>query len=293
VAESARNVSVTGAQPIAATNCLNFGNPEKPDIMWQFREVIEGMSEACEALSIPITGGNVSFYNETEGQPIYPTPVVGVVGLLENVERHATTAFRNPGRMILLLGGSIQASSPVLRQAGMPVSNTESIITFGSSEYARTILGTLWGLPPLIDLEVERRVQACCRRMISEGLVESAHDVSDGGLAVCLAECCLENRVGATVELSPGTNRLDWLFAEDPSRVVISVTPDGVADVSRIAGEYNIRAEVIGTTGESMLRVLERRQILFEIAIGQMSLPFETALETALEDTLTAEPKTH
>jgi len=280
VAESARNVSVTGARPLAATNCLNFGNPEKPAIMWQFREVIEGMSEACEALSIPITGGNVSFYNETEGRPIYPTPVVGVVGLLENVERHATAAFRNSGRTILLLGGLVEDSGPT------PAS--ESVSAFGSSEYVRTILGTLWGVPPLIDLEVERRVQAGCRRMISEGLVESAHDVSDGGLAVCLAECCLGNRIGATVELSRGASRLNWLFAEDPSRIVISVPPDHLAVVDRIAGEYNIRAEFIGTTGESsepdgsMLRFLERGQLLFEVAIAQMGSVFGAALEKAL-----------
>ncbi|OFW38993.1 MAG: phosphoribosylformylglycinamidine synthase II [Acidobacteria bacterium RIFCSPLOWO2_12_FULL_60_22] len=270
VAESARNVSVTGAQPLAATNCLNFGNPEKPMVMWQFREVVEGIAEACEALSIPITGGNVSFYNETEGQAIYPTPVLGVVGLLESVERHCTAPFQNEGRSILLLGN---ARTP----------GHEFRITFGSSQYAQTVLGALWGLPPEIDLDLEQRVQACCRRLIAEALVESAHDISDGGLAVALAECCMGKSVGAAVDLPSGSDPLALLFSEDPSRILVSVPGNLLADAKRIAGEYNVTAETIGTTGGKSLRVTKGGKTLFDIPLSSLRLPYEAGLELAVE----------
>ena len=165
----------------------------------------------------------------------------------------------------------------------MPVPTEEFPITFGSSEYARTVLGALWGLPPSLDLDYERRVQACCRTLIAEGLVESAHDVSDGGLGVCLAECCLWKGIGATVDFPPGSDRLRWLFAEDPSRIVVSVPGNYLADANRIAAQYDVKAEAIGTTGGSALRVLEGGQVLFEIAVAQLRIPYETALETAVE----------
>lgn len=276
VAESARNVSVTGAQPLAATNCLNFGNPEKPAILWQFREVVEGISEACEALSIPITGGNVSFYNETEGQSIYPTPVLGVVGVLQNVERHATLSFKNADREIWMLGNA----------QGVQVADgaqDEFATVFGSSLYAQMILGALWGLPPAVDLDYERRVQACCRRLIAAGLVESAHDISEGGLAVAMAECCLAGNIGATVNLPPGGSPLELLFAEDPSRIVVSVPVNSLAEVSRIASEYDVSAGAIGMTGGSTLKVFEQGKVLWEVSLSLMRHPFETALEQALE----------
>ena len=270
VAESARNVSVTGARPLAATNCLNFGNPEKPAILWQFREVVEGIAEACEALSVPITGGNVSFYNETEGQAIYPTPVLGVVGVLENIERHATLSFKNSGREIWLLGKAQTAGGEFQR-------------VFGSSQYAQTILGALWGLPPAVDLDYERRVQACCRRIIAEGLVESAHDISEGGLAVAMAECCLAGNIGATLNLPSSGDPLGLLFAEDPSRIVVSVPVNSLAEVSRIASEYAVTVEAIGTTGGSTLKVFRQGKVFWEASLSLLRHPFETALEQALE----------
>jgi phosphoribosylformylglycinamidine synthase len=270
VAEAARNVACAGARPLGATNCLNFGNPEKPPVMGQFREVIEGMAEACEALEIPITGGNVSFYNETDGQAIYPTPVVGVVGVLDSIEHRCAPPFRNGGRSIVLLG----------RRS---VSPEEFAVTFGSSQYAQTILGALWGLPPAIDLDWEKRVQACCRRLIAEGLAESAHDVSDGGLAVALAECCLGPNIGAAVELPAGADRRAWLFAEEPSRIVLSVAASGIADAKRIAGEYNVAAESIGTTGGTTFQVIEGGQVLFELPVSSLRVPYERGLERAVE----------
>ena len=282
VAEAARNVSVTGAEPLGATNCLNFGNPEKPTVMGQFREVIEGIAEACETLAIPITGGNVSFYNETEGNSIHPTPVIGVVGLLPDAGRHATPWFASAGSSILLLGG-------------VPKVPSESSVTFGSSQYAETVLGELWGLPPQIDLEHEQRVQACCRRLIADRLVESAHDVSDGGLAVTLAECCLGRSIGAAVEIPPAADPRAWLFAEDPSRIVISVASEHLQDAKRIAADYNVAAEVIGTTGgktggapgetagATTLQVIQEGGLVFDIPLATLRVPYETGLEREIE----------
>ncbi len=177
VAESARNVACTGATPIAATNCLNFGNPEKPHIMWQFSQTIDGMTKACEELETPITGGNVSFYNETLGEGIYPTPVIGVVGILEDVHKAVGPHFRGPGQALVLVRGS---------EAG-DASDVEA--EFGSSEYAKEILGQIWGFPPSLELEKEAALQKAVIEMIGSGIVESAKDCTEGGLAVTVAEC--------------------------------------------------------------------------------------------------------
>ena len=270
VAESARNVSASGATPIGATNCLNFGNPEKPTVLWQFVEAVEGMSEACEALQIPITGGNVSFYNETEGRPIYPTPVVGVVGLLETVEHHATIGWRQPGRSIIVLGGVLSGQENPLPP-------------FGASQYAQTVLGALWGIPPWVDLGYEARVQACCRKLIAEGLIRSAHDVSDGGLGVSLAESCIRENMGAKIELNLTEDPRLLLFAEDPSRIVVTAEETGLARVDRIISEYNIRAGVIGRTGGATLDVSWQGERLFQITVAQLRSSYESALPEAVE----------
>ena len=242
VAESARNVSATGATPIAATNCLNFGNPEKPSVLWQFVEATEGISEACVALSTPITGGNVSFYNETEGRAIYPTPVVGVVGLLEDVEKRAAIAFRHEHRAVIILGGVLTGQE-------------DPLTSFGSSQYAQAVLGSLWGLPPFLDLDLEKRVQECCRQLIEEGLVESAHDLSDGGLAVALAECSLRRNIGAAISLNFQDDPRFLLFGEDPSRILVSADDKDHEEIDRIVSEYNIRAAIIGRTGGASLDI--------------------------------------
>ncbi|HEY6251045.1 MAG TPA: phosphoribosylformylglycinamidine synthase subunit PurL, partial [Candidatus Angelobacter sp.] len=169
VAESARNVSCTGALPVAATNCLNFGNPEKPQIMWQFSQVVDGLAKACEALETPITGGNVSLYNETLGEGIYPTPVVGVVGILEDVQDAMTSHFRGTDREILLLSG-VETSDA-----------TDAEAELGSSEYAKAVLDQVWGFPPALDLQQEAALQRCLRELIQSHQIESAHDCSEGG----------------------------------------------------------------------------------------------------------------
>src|SRR5256884_3326191 len=183
VAEAARNVAASGAPPIAATNCLNFGSPEKPEVMWQFSEAIEGLGEACTAFGTPITGGNVSFYNETLGRSIYPTPVIGVLGILDDASQILKIAFRNEGDVILLLDGS---SSAVGAQHAAPLLGTQR--EFPSSEYSKTIAGITAGEPPAIDLIAEKRLIDCLLALAAEGALQSAHDISDGGLAVTLAE---------------------------------------------------------------------------------------------------------
>src|SRR5438093_8549823 len=171
VAEAARKVACSGATPVGATNCLNFGNPEKPHIMWQFSQTIDGITKACEELEIPITGGNVSFYNETLGEGIYPTPVLGVVGILEDVSKAALPHFREAGRAVILLRGS------------EPGDATDAEVEFGSSEYAKAVLGELWGFPPALKLDGEAGLQRAIIELIAAGLIDSAHDCSEGGLA--------------------------------------------------------------------------------------------------------------
>jgi phosphoribosylformylglycinamidine synthase len=270
VAESARNVSATGATPIGGTNCLNFGSPEKPTILWQFIEAIEGMRDACEALGIPITGGNVSFYNETGGRAIYPTPVVGVVGLLEKAEQHVKPAFRHPGRTLIVLGGVLTGEE-------------EPWTAFGSSQYAQKILGNLWGVPPWVDLGYEARVQACCRRLVAEGLIESTHDLSDGGLGVALAECVMASGIGADVKLNFGDDPRLLLFSEDPSRILVTAAEKDLPLIDRIISEYNIRAAAVGTTGGATLDVSRQGTQLFRLSLATMRSRYDAALSNAVD----------
>src|SRR6202012_3074125 len=171
VAEASRKVAMTGATPVAATNCLNFGNPEKPEIMAQLSAAIDGIAEACTALGTPITGGNVSLYNETKGVGIYPTPVLGIVGILDDVTKAVPASFQKPGELILLIGEGMGAQVA-------PVAEKE----FGSSEYAKEVLGSLWGAPSYLDLESEKQLHICLAQLATEGLITSATDVSDGGI---------------------------------------------------------------------------------------------------------------
>ncbi|HQR38821.1 MAG TPA: phosphoribosylformylglycinamidine synthase subunit PurL [Blastocatellia bacterium] len=239
VAEAARNLSVSGARPLAVTNCLNFASPERPEVMRQFSDVIDGMSEACVAFGTPVTGGNVSFYNETEGRGIYPTPTIGMVGLIDN-PRHITQQwFTTPGDVVLLVG----ANEPSL----------------GGSEYLATVCGAVAGPLPALDLETEKAVQEACRRAITEDLVRSAHDCSDGGLAVALAEGCFssyrKDAVGARIALTDDVDATNVLFGEAPSRAVLSVRPDAVARVMEIAAELGVRIARIGEVGGDRLTI--------------------------------------
>ena len=245
VAESARNVACAGAVPIGATNCLNFGNPERPEIMWQFAQCVKGIGDACRALDIPITGGNVSLYNETDGEAIQPTPVIGVVGVIEDASRILGRAFRREGAAIVLLG--------------------ETWAELGGSEYLRHVHHQLTGMPPVLDLAVERALQRLITSAASDGLLESAHDCAEGGVAVALAECCFETGgVGLEASLPSVTvgdgGRDDLslaatLFGESASRVVVSMPEAETAELLRRARHAGVSARVVGHTGGARFRL--------------------------------------
>src|SRR5437588_6689354 len=247
VAEAARNVAAVGARPSAATNCLNFGNPEKPEVMWQFSEAVDGIAEACRVLSIPITGGNVSFYNETLGKSIDPTPIVGVLGVIENASTTLTMAFRTEGDAIVLLDGrtdSGHAATPAPRKA-------EAMREFASSEYGRTVAGIVVSqenaVPPAVDLVAELRLIEGLVALASERILASAHDVSDGGVAVALAECGFaSNGLAAEVALQSDEPAELALFAETGARAVVSVPHASLARLLTLAAQYKIAAFVIG-----------------------------------------------
>ncbi|PYU33822.1 MAG: phosphoribosylformylglycinamidine synthase subunit PurL [Acidobacteria bacterium] len=250
VAEAARNVAAVGARPWAATNCLNFGNPEKPEVMWQFSEAVDGMAEACRALSIPITGGNVSFYNDTLGKSIDPTPIVGVLGVIENAAATLTMAFRNEGDAIVLLDGRGNASAT-------PKSHErESLREFASSEYARTVAGIVGGVPPAVDLAAELRLIEALVALAAEGILASAHDISDGGIAVALAECGFaSNGLAAEAAWHSDAPAELALFAETGARAVVSLSQASLARLLTLAAKYSIAALVIGrvTRGQFQL----------------------------------------
>ena len=272
VAEAARKVACAGATPVGATNCLNFGNPEKPHTMWQFSQVIDGITKACEELEIPITGGNVSFYNETLGEGIYPTPVLGVVGILEDVHKAAKMHFARAGRKIVLLRAN---------DAGDAV-DAES--EFGSSEYAKEILGAVWGYPPELDLEKEATLQRALVALIQAELVESVHDCADGGLAVSLAECAFPKGVGLTVNLKAHDLPTEFvLFGEDASRVVLSCDPRNLARIQQVAGEYDLFADVLGETGGDRVEITLDGDAVVSAKVAELGEAYESALEKALQ----------
>jgi phosphoribosylformylglycinamidine synthase len=271
VAEAARKVACSGATPVGATNCLNFGNPEKPHIMWQFSQTIDGITKACEDLEIPITGGNVSFYNETLGEGIYPTPVLGVVGILDDVHKAAKMHFAAAGRTIVLL------------RAGEAADITDVESEFGSSEYAREILGALWGYPPELDLEKEVALQKAVIELIQHGLVDSVHDCAEGGLAVALAEKAFPKGVGARVNLASGGLPAEFaLFGEDASRIVLSCDAENVSRIQQTAEKYGIPADVLGETIPERFEISLDGKVCISAAVSELSQAYETALESSL-----------
>jgi phosphoribosylformylglycinamidine synthase len=255
LAEAARNVACAGAMPIGATNCLNFGNPERPEIMWQFAEAVAGLGEACRALEIPITGGNVSLYNETDGKAVLPTPIIGVVGVIEDASRLVTRLVPEAGLDVVLLG--------------------EGFGELGGSEYLKTIHGLIRGVPPALDLARERALQGVMVRLGAEGLVRSAHDCSEGGLAVTLAECCFETGgIGVDVDVPAApaqASRLGvadaTLFGESASRVVITCDTDRTAAVMEAARAAGVPAARIGRTGGRVIRIRIDGEIAIECSV--------------------------
>jgi phosphoribosylformylglycinamidine synthase subunit PurL len=271
VAEAARNVSCSGATPVAATNCLNFGNPEKPNIMWQLSEAIDGISAACEALETPITGGNVSLYNETLGEGIYPTPVVGIVGIMEDIANTMTFHFRQPGREIFVLRTTVTQNTK------------QAEIELGSSEYAKEILGEVWGTPPALDLKQEAALQKCVRELIQNRSIESAHDCSDGGLAVALAESSFPLNVGADVDLNSNESFAEAvLFGEQASRILITCDLQKAEIIQRTALQWGLKADRIGRTVPENLTIKLDGKVAVHASVSDLRDVWDSALSQSL-----------
>jgi len=274
VAEAARNVTCVGARPLAITNCLNFASPERPEVMWSFSETIDGMAEACEALGTPVVSGNVSFYNETEGRGIHPTPVVGMVGLVEDVRRVVTHGFKREGHLVALVGTSGEDLSATEYAATVEGRTVERMIEEG----ARV---------PRLDLERERAVQRAVLLAAEEGLLQTAHDCSDGGLAVALAESCFSSLgragLGASVELGGGLSAAALLFGETPSRVVVSFEESQRTRLERIAAQAGAPLKVIGRTGGARLSISVDGEERISQDVAELEAAWRGALGARLE----------
>jgi len=265
VAEACRNLACVGATPLGVTNCLNFGNPEKPEVMWQFKEVIEGMAEACRSFGIPVTGGNVSFYNDTEGASVHPTPVLGVVGLLQDAAKMVTPGFKAGGEVVVLLG----RTRPEL----------------GGSEYLRTVHGFQEGPCPTLDLAEEIAVQELCREAADKGLLRSAHDVSEGGLAVCLAECAFHSRAQVGCDLDFGEEmRTDaLLFGESQSRIVVTSKPEDLDKLLGLARKKRVHAVILGETGGTELIFHHQDREAVRVQVAEAYSAWKDALPEAFK----------
>ncbi len=271
VAEAARNVACVGARPIAVTNCLNFASPERPEVMWSFSEVIDGMADACAAFDTPVVSGNVSFYNETDGKGILPTPVIGMVGLIEDSRKIVTSGFKNPGDLIAILGKTRD--------------------DLAASEYAQTVLGLATqdlidrGEVPTVDLDQEKFVQQTLLNLVDQCLINSAHDCSDGGLAIAIAECCFaslgRDAVGAEIDTaSKGRSTASLLFGETPSRILVSFSPDKLEKVKAAVG--TVPFEVIGKVGGTVLRVNVDDQTAIDATVADLESEWSIALHNKL-----------
>ncbi len=281
VAEAARKVACTGAKPVAATNCLNFGNPEKPEIMAQLSSAIDGIAEACIALGTPVTGGNVSLYNETKGEGIYPTPVLGIVGIIEDVTKSVPSGFQKGGERIIVL------SANAFRDAGERL-----LEQFGSSDYAKTILRSFWGRPPRLEIAEEAELHKCLAALADERLITSASDVSDGGIAVTLAKACFAKGVGAAVSLDhiDGDSIVTKLFNEEASVVVATCTDAAFARVTEVCGQFgSVTARDIGTTGGKMLDIFTLNGSAVSDSVSALRAEWAGALDAQLaEEVVTA-----
>ncbi|HVN94763.1 MAG TPA: phosphoribosylformylglycinamidine synthase subunit PurL [Terracidiphilus sp.] len=317
VAEAARKVAMTGATPAAATNCLNFGNPEKPEIMAQLSAAIDGIAEACTALGTPITGGNVSLYNETRGEGIYPTPVLGIVGILDDVTRAVPAHFTRAKDAIVLLWPiprgeepdpslKVPLNPPPISQYPLPdlehgpradaqpdASDADvaaNLIAFGSSEFAKAVLGKIWGTPPALDLDAEARLHDMLATLAWRKLIRSARDISDGGIAVTLAQASFTLGIGAKVEQDPSllAHPLFGLFAEPASTVLVTTDPRNVSEIDAIAGEHNFFSARIGITGGNRLEITVDGEPFISAPLAELHSLWASALEANLRNEVPA-----
>jgi phosphoribosylformylglycinamidine synthase len=260
VAEAARNLACAGAEPLAITDCLNFGNPEKTDVYYQLEQCIRGMTQACKNLNVPVISGNVSLYNETRGEPVYPTPVVGMVGLIADIERHCTIDFKKDGDVVVLLGGE-----------GKPEDG------IGGSEYLELIHGKVAGNVS-INLSLEKSVQECCIEAINRGIVRSAHDCSDGGLAVTLAESCIAGGIGIKAKWKVEGRTDSELFGEAQSRIVVSLKPGLVGDLRKLAGRHGVPLKELGHVGGKRFTI----KGLVDLSLDEVADAWKNGLQRAM-----------
>jgi phosphoribosylformylglycinamidine synthase len=253
-AEAYRNVCAAGAVPVAVTNCLNFGSPEDPEVMWQFAEAVRGLADACARLGTPVTGGNVSFYNQTGATAIHPTPVIGVLGLIDDVARRSTIGFRSPGDVVVLLG------------------TTQDEL--GGSQWAWVTHEHLGGRPPAVDLDAERALGTALVAAAERGLVTSAHDLSDGGLAQALVESCLRHGVGARITLA--ADPFVALCSESTARAVVSLPPDRVAELEALCRDSRVPITRLGEVGEPGGELVVEGQ--FAIPVDELRATAEATL---------------
>ena len=258
VAEAARNVVASGAVPMALTNCLNFGNPERPDIFWQFKEAVRGLADAARYLELPVVSGNVSFYNESFGTAIHPTPVIGMVGLIGNLAVKKTIAFPEEGLLVVMLG--------------------ETKDELGGSEYLKSYHGVVAGRPPQLNLRLEKGVQTTCIEGIRRGIIQSAHDCSEGGMAVALLECCCAGGMGAKIEVETELAPVSWLFSESQSRFVVTVRDEDLPSLRDLVAVRDVPFEVLGRTGGDRLTIND----WIALDVREMRKAREEALEELL-----------
>jgi phosphoribosylformylglycinamidine synthase len=287
VAEAARKVACTGATPVAATNCLNFGNPQKPEIMAQLSSAIDGIAEACNALGTPVTGGNVSLYNETLGEGIYPTPVIGIVGILDDVTKAVPASFSRIGDSILLLVPDSQDDAAVQEE---DKAEQEVDQMLGSSEYARLVLGAVWGVPPFLDLRNESSLHRLMEELADRRLILSALDLSDGGLAVALAKAAFPHGIGAKVNIDDRLMRLPNynLFWEFGSHALIACDPNSLKTISELARQHGFGAEQIGETTLGGLEIGINGTVYVSGHLNGFEEAYGQALEFALSEEVLA-----
>jgi len=323
VAEAARKVAMTGATPVAATNCLNFGNPEKPEIMAQLSAAIDGIAEACAALGTPITGGNVSLYNETRGEGIYPTPVLGIVGILDDVTKAVPAHFQREKDAIVLLwpiprgqepdpnlkvpftpapinpyivfGMTPDPAFPIAAPVVNPVPDlpeddgetlADEMAAFGSSEFAKAVLGSLWGTPPALDLDAEASLHDMLAILSWRKLIHSARDISDGGITVALAQAAFAKGIGATVAQDPSllAHPLFGLFAEPASTILVTTDHDNLSEIDAIAGQHNFFSAHIGTTGGNRIEITVDGESFISAPLSELRTLWASALEANLHN---------
>lgn len=277
VAEAARNLACTGARAVGTTDCLNFGNPEKPEAFWQFKRAVEGLAEACDFFDAPVVSGNVSLYNESPEMAIYPTPTIGMLGVVDDVEKTCSAEFKAAGDIVVLLSGVRFDEGESL-----PVCERESL---GGSEFLKTIHGIVAGKPPVLDLDREKRVCEVLIKAIGQGIIKSAHDCSDGGLAVTLAECCAAGKIGAEIGLSANCGPSAALFAETQSRVVVTVAAENLGLLREIVDGCRVESTILGKTGGEVMKITVNDVELVNVGVEELDSCRRNAIPSIMAET--------